>query len=534
MTERYSKTGQMDKMQVAAEMEPDRSDVARDRVRTVSELAEISRAARANGQRVVLAHGVFDLLHLGHVRHLEAARRLGDLLIVTVTGDRFVDKGPGRPVFSQSMRAEMLAAVGYIDWSGVNEAKTAENLIEAIQPSVYVKGSDYANSADDLTGKIDDERLLVEKYGGRVIFTDEITFSSSNLINENFNLLDPAAQAFLDNMRRDGGADRTLELIDRVADMKVLFIGETIIDQYDYVEALGKASKENIIATLYKNEEQFAGGVVAAANHLAAFCREVEIVTCLGGLDDYDGLVNGSLQQNVSMTAIRQPRRPTVRKRRFVEEGHLNKLFEVYYMEDNPLEPREVAEIDAHLKERISDFDLVVVCDFGHGMMARPLIERIHSDAKYLAVNAQVNAGNLGYNLVTKYSKANYVCIDEKEARLAAQEKSADLEFIISERLQPNLQCENFAVTRGTYGCLMYGREQEFASVPAFAHTPVDTIGAGDAFLAVTAALFAAGGDPRDVGFIGNIVGGIKIGVVGHRSSVEKGAVKKAIVSMLK
>jgi rfaE bifunctional protein nucleotidyltransferase chain/domain len=508
--------------------------IARDHIKSVAELAEISRSARAEGKKVVLAHGVFDLMHLGHVRHLEAARRLGDILIVTVTGDKYVDKGPGRPVFAQTMRAEMLAAVNYVDWTGVNEAKTAEKLIEAIQPNVYVKGGDYANTADDVTGKIEDERALVEKHGGRVVFTDEVTFSSSALINEHFNVLDPRAQTFLDELRRDGGAERALELIDRISNLKVLFIGETIIDQYDYVEALGKAGKENIIATLYKNKERFAGGVVAAANHLAEFCKEVEIVTCLGGLDDYDEFVRELLPQNVRLKSFHQRRRPTLRKRRFVEQGHLNKLFEVYYMQDSPLEEELVVEIDAYLQKKLSDFDLVVVCDFGHGMMVDPLISRVHSDSKFLAANAQANAGNMGYNLVTKYAQADYVCIDDKEARLASREKRADLEFIISERLQPVLKCDHLAVTQGTHGCLMWGKETQFVQVPAFAHTPVDTIGAGDAFLAVTSALCAVGGNARDVGFIGNIVGGLKIGVVGHRSSVEKNAVKKTIVSLLK
>ena len=508
--------------------------VARDRIKTVDELEEISRQAKRDGKSVVLAHGVFDLLHLGHVRHLEAARRLGDILIVTVTGDKFVGKGPGRPVFSQAMRAEMLAAVNYVDWTGVNEAPSAEGLIEVIQPSVYVKGSDYADASDDVTGKITSERDLVEKHGGRVVHTDEVTFSSSALINQHFNTLDPQAQAFLAEMRRDDGAERALDLIERTSDLKVLLIGESIIDQYDYVAALGKAGKENIIATLYKNQETFAGGVIAAANHLADFCKEVEVVTCIGGADNYGGFIREMLSPQIGLKMFKLERRPTLRKRRFVEEGHLNKLFEVYYMEDSPLDDETTREIGAYLEHRLADFDLVIVCDFGHGMMVDPLIARIREKSNFLAVNAQVNAGNMGYNLVTKYSQVDYVCIDEKEARLAGRQKSADLERIISDHLQPQLECEHLAVTQGAQGCLTWSKGKEFESVPAFAHTPVDTIGAGDAFLAVTSALFAAGGSARDVGFIGNIVGGIKVGVVGHRSSVEKGEVMKAIISLLK
>jgi len=511
-----------------------RASLARDCVKSIGELTEISRSARAAGKTVVLTHGVFDLLHLGHVRHLEAARQLGDILIVTVTGDAFVGKGPGRPVFSQTMRAEMLSAINYVDWAGVNEAKTAESLIDAIQPTVYAKGSDYANAEDDVTGKIKDERMAVEKYGGRIVFTDEITFSSSALINEHFTTLDPPAQSFLDDLRHDGGGERALELIDRVADLKVLFVGETIIDQYDYGEARGKASKENIISPLYKNQEVCAGGVIAAANHAAGFCREVEVATFLGEIDSHEDLVRDQLLPNVTLKQFVHHRRPTLRKRRFVEEGHLNKLFEIYYMEDSPLADEEVTELDRYLMSRAADFDLVVVCDFGHGVLVDPIIDTLASRARFLAANAQANAGNMGFNLVTKYEQADYVCIDDKEARLAAHDKRASLQTIVSDRLRPVLQCQKLAVTQGAHGCLIWDRDTGFTDVPAFAHTPVDTIGAGDAFLAITSALFAVGGGATDVGFIGNIVGGIKIGVVGHRNFVEKGAVKKAIVSLLK
>ena len=118
----------------------------------------------APGQSVVQAHGTFDLLHLGHVRHLEAARKLGDMLIVTVTADRFVNKGPGRPVFNAELRAEMLATLEYVDWVAVNDAADAVSAIERIRPSIYIKGQDYQNPDGDITGKIALERQAVEAH----------------------------------------------------------------------------------------------------------------------------------------------------------------------------------------------------------------------------------------------------------------------------------------------------------------------------------------------------------------------------------
>ncbi|MFZ2066943.1 MAG: adenylyltransferase/cytidyltransferase family protein, partial [Xanthobacteraceae bacterium] len=154
----------------------------REKVRTLDEVGAICEQSRSAGRTVVQAHGTFDLLHLGHVRHLEAARKLGDVLIVTVTADRFVNKGPGRPVFNAELRAEMLATLEYVDWVAVNDAPDAVSAIERIRPSIYIKGQDYQNPEGDITGKITLERDAVEAHGGRIHFTDEVMFSSTELI----------------------------------------------------------------------------------------------------------------------------------------------------------------------------------------------------------------------------------------------------------------------------------------------------------------------------------------------------------------
>src|SRR5580698_5153111 len=141
-----------------------RSPSPRDKVRTLAEVAAACEQARRAGHTVIQAHGTFDLLHLGHVRHLEAARKLGDVLVVTITADRFVNKGPGRPVFSAELRAEMLASLEYVDWVVINDAPDSITAIERIRPNIYVKGQDYQNPQGDITGKITLERNAVESF----------------------------------------------------------------------------------------------------------------------------------------------------------------------------------------------------------------------------------------------------------------------------------------------------------------------------------------------------------------------------------
>ena len=268
----------------------------RDKVRTLDEVAAACEQSKRAGQTVVQAHGTFDLLHLGHVRHLEAARKLGDVLIVTVTADRFVNKGPGRPVFNAELRAEMLATLEYVDWVAINEAADAVSAIERIRPSIYIKGQDYQNPQGDITGKITLEREAVEAHGGRIHFTDEVTFSSTELINRHLNIFEPHIREHLDTLRQNGGLGELCDLIESVADYRVLIVGDAIIDEYQYVLPMHKTPKENMIATRYQDRELFAGGVFAAANHVASFCKQVDVFTCLGDFDSHEDLVRAKSQ----------------------------------------------------------------------------------------------------------------------------------------------------------------------------------------------------------------------------------------------
>jgi rfaE bifunctional protein nucleotidyltransferase chain/domain len=506
----------------------------REKIRTLKELASIAGRLRSAGKIVVQAHGAFDLLHIGHVRHLEAARGLGDILIVTVTADAFVNKGPGRPVFNAELRAEMLANLEYVDWVAISEAADAVGAIQQLCPCIYVKGQDYQNPQGDITGKILLERDAVTASGGRIEFTDEVTFSSTELINRHLNVFEPHIREHLDTLRQNGGMKELCELIDSVRDYRVLVIGDAIIDEYQYVLPMGKTPKENMIATRYQDHEVFAGGVFAAANHVASFCKEVDIITCLGEADSYEDLARKSLKPNVHLTVVKRPGSTTTLKRRFVDPSYMRKLFEVYLMNDEPLTGDLQQEVDKAISANGRDYDVIIATDFGHGLIARSSIEVLTSHASFLAVNTQSNSANLGYNLITKYPRADYVCIDAPEARLAVSDRLSPIGDITRGLAERHIDCPKLIVTQGKHGCVTYERGGIVHTIPAFAKNVVDTVGAGDAFLAVTAPLVAAGGPMHYVGFIGNVVGALKVEIVGHRRSIEKPALIKGITGLLK
>lgn len=506
----------------------------RDKVVSLEKIAYQAKIARQKGRSVVLAHGCFDLLHLGHVRHLEEAARHGDMLVVTVTADPFVNKGPGRPVFSELLRAQMIAALEHVDLVAVNHAATAVNVIEAVQPTVYVKGPDYVSADKDVTGGIIAERSAVEAGGGRIVFTDDITFSSSELINRFLGVYDAELHAYLEEARERNLLPRLLDALEAVKDFKVLLVGDAIIDEYQYVMPMAKSPKENMIATLYRDREVFAGGVVAAANHTAGICRQVDVVTVLGDQDDYEGLIRQSLLPNVSLEVIRRRGKPTTRKTRFVETGYMRKLFEVYNMDDTPLDGSEEAQLVKYIEDHGRDYDLVIATDFGHGMLTPRGVAALTERTKFLAVNTQTNSANMGYNLVTRYPKAGFVCIDAPEARLAVGDRFSDIAIIGSEKLPAQVACDRLIITQGKLGCFTFDRAAGTHRIPAFTNQVVDTVGAGDAFLAITAPLVAAGVSIDLVGFIGNAAGAIKVGIMGHRCSVQKAPLTKFLTAILK
>jgi rfaE bifunctional protein nucleotidyltransferase chain/domain len=289
---------------------------------------------KAAGKRVVLCHGVFDLLHYGHILHFREARAQGDALVVTLTPDIFVNKGPNRPAFTEAYRAQMLAALEIVDYVAINRGPTAVEMLRAVQPDVYAKGPDYKNHQDDLTGKIREEELAVGESGGCIYYTEDISFSSSTLINRHLSSYSLEVNDYLNEMRKTYKPAQIHTALDSLRKMRVLVIGEAIVDEYVYVDQMGKSSKEPVLAMRYISTEKFAGGTLAIANHLAAFIDDVSLVTFLGTKESHEEFIRERLAPNIKPTFFYKKDSQTIVKRRYVENYLLSKLFEVYLFND--------------------------------------------------------------------------------------------------------------------------------------------------------------------------------------------------------
>jgi len=155
------------------------------RVVDIEEIAQVAAQERRAGKRIVLTNGCFDLLHVGHARLLTACREYGDLLVVGVNGDESVTllKGPGRPFVPAADRAELVAALGRVDYVTIFPERTAEHLAELVKPDVYVKGADYVGSGD---AGIDEVRLpeakVVRAHGGQIVLVPLVPDRSSTAL----------------------------------------------------------------------------------------------------------------------------------------------------------------------------------------------------------------------------------------------------------------------------------------------------------------------------------------------------------------
>lgn len=278
-----------------------------------------------------------------------------------------------------------------------------------------------------------------------------------------------------------------LDAIESIKDYKVLFVGDPITDEYHYVKPLGKSSKEYLIPVQYISRETFQGGVNAAANHLRTFCKTVDVCASFGG----------------------------VRKVRMVEKTEkkeIRKLFEIQY--------------DDHFtrnEDFSRDYDVVVVTDFGHGRISNGMVSRL-SNLPYVCVCTQTNASNFGFNLITKYPRADYIVIDEPEARLAASDRESPIKNIMTRLSQG--RCDKFVVTHGRYGA--YGMQDGFfTSHNSFTDHAIDTMGAGDAFFSITAPISKTTGIDELL-VIGNAAGALKCQMVGNQP-----VTKEALIGFL-
>ena len=451
--------------------------------------------------KTVLCHGCFDVLHAGHLAYFKAAKKYGDRLIVSITADRFVNKGPGRPYFSVERRAEMVRALSCVDGVFISDEPTAVGAINRFRPDFFVKGSDYKDLSKDVTGEILNEKKAVEAHGGQLVFTDEETFSSSNIINRHYQPWSDIQRSTIDRVKSLGGTQAIEDAIESLKALRILVVGEPILDVYRFVRAEGISSKSPTVSCRMMREETYLGGSTAIYNHLRSFC-------------DAHFLTPYTKSRIVPS------------KVRYIDPSNNQRIFEVTEIWENDWAR------DVYLKDLLKardKTDVFIVADFGHGLIEEEVLDGLSNIKSFVGLNVQTNSSNYGFNMYTKHKRYDYLCLDTREVRLASHDRfGSPVEIARGIKAR---QEALIGLTVGATGSYLFGADEFYS--PAFSDQVIDATGAGDAYFAITSCLIARGVHPELIPFIGNVFAGLKTKILGNKSAVSKASLLKACRGIL-
>ena len=396
--------------------------------------------------------------------------------------------------------------------------------MECVEPDIYVKGEEYKRPKDDITGKISEEQELVEKHGGQIKFTGGQVFSSTRLINTALSGLPEDVRCYMEAFKQKYSMEDIKAYAEKISNLKVLVIGDVIIDKYTYCTVQGIMSKDMGYSARLKSVEECFGGAAAVARHLSSFSENVTLMSVIGNEENIRLRMFEELADKINLKLVYSDEIPTIVKCRYLtrneKRDEYRKIFAINNIPEKHGYEEAVKEKFADkLMETIDSYDVVFLCDFGHGLVDDKVMEIVQERAKYLVLNCQTNSSNKGMNIITKYRRADAFTLDQQELSLAYPSYS-DKEETRLKKLEKHLNGKGW-LTRGALGALQI-EDGNTEACPAFTLSVKDTIGAGDAFFAL-AGIFTAAGAPVEIGtFMGNIGGAIGANIVANNESVEK------------
>jgi rfaE bifunctional protein nucleotidyltransferase chain/domain len=496
--------------------------------------AQFFAKLRARNVRIVQSHGVFDLIHPGYISHLEEARALGDNLVVTLTADKHVNKGPGRPLFKERLRAQTLAALSCVDQVVIVPFDGAAEVIETIRPHVYCRGKEYEKIASENTS-FSQEIAAAEKVGAVLRYVGAESFSSTKFLNDNFDHLPVNVKSFCLALAKECSGTQFRHIVESFSDLKVLVIGDTIFDRYSHLKVQGLTSKNRILSGRFLHEETQTGGALAVFRHVKQFTPHVRYLSLVG----VEPWVDPFLAQFVAPhedKIIRDEAFTTIIKQRFVEpraEGkELSKLFSVNYISAETPRQEALAKVEAQIRAEIASADVVLLLDFGHGLMQPQLRQLVQESAPLLALNCQTNSNNHGFNIITRqYQRADAFTLDEQELLLSCGHRHVDYKEELA-KLQKLFRARYAWLTRGAVQTIGLSEGHE-SLCPPLETDVVDTIGAGDAFFSVAGLALARKLPVNIATFLGQLAGSQAVKIVGNSHPISKHALIKTGMSLL-
>jgi len=495
---------------------------------------KVLKNIKKNKKTIVLCHGVFDLVHYGHILHFKSAKKFGDVLIVSITKDKFIKKGIGRPVFNETQRLNYLNEIKIIDFLYVCETESAADSIRTIKPDVYVKGPDYRINSLDSTKKIYLEKRLVERFKGKIAYTNDEKFSSSTIINDN-NLLgfNNNQDDYIKNIKNLYGYEYIKSKIEDFKKIRPILIGELIFDNYCFGNIIGKSGKEPHLVLKEINNEFYVGGAGAVARHLSSFVKKVELISPFGNEQFLKKILKISFSKNIIKNFLKpELNYSSIIKKRFIDKFSNYKMFGSYILPKKP-DVNFSKILISKIKEKLKVSNMLIICDYGHDFLDKKSANFISNLKKFKALNAQLNSANISYHTLNNYKDIDALIINETELRQELRGEQSDLSILAKILLNKN-RIKNLIVTRGAAGVMLFRKKLKTVSCPAFVSQSIDKVGAGDAMLSISALALKQNLEPEIVLFLGSIAAAISVKSIGNKISLDYKELDRIIKYMLK
>lgn len=327
-------------------------------------------------------------------------------------------------------------------------------------------------------------------------------------------------EKYLENIKKRFDLNNLKQLVEKLKEIKVLIIGDTIIDKYVFVQPKGRAVKDPILSVEFINEESYAGGILAIANHISTFVDNIKLVTLLGDKKSKSEFIKKNIDPKIELKFFTKENAPTTLKKRYIDSYRKNKLFKMEKINDKPISESLTKEITDYLNNELEKFDLIIVGDFGHGFINGKIRHVLEEKSKFLSINVQTNSSNMGYNYITNYKRAEFISMNESELRLPLMKRFDDVDTIIKE-FHKKFKYNKFLVTLGKNGSVLFD-DAKIYKAPILIKTVVDTVGSGDASFAISSLFSFLNVENELITFFSNCAGGIISNVSGNEESITK------------
>ena len=484
-----------------------------EKISTIEQTVDRVRRAQQAGEVVAMCHGCFDIVHPGHIRHLQEAARLGDRLLVTITGDLKLNKGDGRPLIPQELRAENLAALDCVDWVAINDEATAAGLLELIRPDMYIKGREYEQNRDP---RFEAEKAAVERHGGRVVFSSgDVVFSSTALIGAMEDTADPQHA----QLRQLMSPDVVAALLAGFQGRRVLVIGETIRETYLMCDRPTVAGNDSTMTLRPIERQSFDAGAIIVTRHLAALGVRPTLITALPRTPAAESLRKRLAGEGILVRSVEVDHAFFEMQRLLTGTSKMVNLDLTGPMTIDTNSQRQMQTLAVDAAEAC---EAAIIVNHGHGLLSAALTQEL---CESLRPRVELLAGGVAGQRArpTAMQRADLLALSESELRDAMHNYDEGLSAVVWKALE---QADSRAcLVGGADGSLTaFGRkpdahheEDESAwrsrldaeFVPAFSAQPIDSIGAHEARLTVaTLGLLVTKSLPR-ASVLGNIAAAV-------------------------